>query len=82
MGNDETINLNSDLEVQPEGEPLALRNAILGQSPEEELTPEQRLQDDKNATRQRRSKLQGMASKFGLSEEEVRMLAVAGLMAI
>ena len=80
MGNDETINLNSDLEVQPEGEPLALRNAILGQSPEEELTPEQRLQDDKNATRQRRSKLQGMASKFGLSEEEVRMLAVAGLM--
>ena len=44
------------------------------------MSTEERLQADKNSTRQRRSKLQGMASKFGLSEDEVRMLAAAGLM--
>ena len=38
------------------------------------------LQVDKNAARNRRLKLKGMALKFGLSDEEVKVLASAGLM--
>ena len=38
------------------------------------------LQVDKNAARNRRLKLKGMALKFGLSDEEVKVLTSAGLM--
>ncbi len=44
------------------------------------ISSEERLQADKNTARQRRSKLRGVASKFGLTDEEVRGLAAAGLM--